>query len=478
MLFQVYGCYTPLDILLIARKSDPQAHFKKAEGRVYAPPQYADDFMDASRKTVIVYKGDDVVVTGSWAKNTYTNVIAPAGMKHAEELQRAAFDTLGGGLVHSDQTAFFKPLTPFPSSKERMAGLNALRDDPVYVAYQKSGLAPTNDILSKVVLEDRPFAQARSYVAPDKISLVQDTAKHLMMSGFNVVGDLESDSASLVISYKDQKASVVVEVNNPSCDYVMQDTVRRRPEVFDGLGILTLHTPQPNFQEMVLEQKVADAILDMPKTLPAARFLNQAIPAVAPLGMDNGTVFNEGTPFGSNIRLEQVDTVVMQSDAMSHTERPLGVEVVSREWLSGQDIPSHWRYNDMTDMPRLRADAAALAYVLAVSVPETVVLPPDLYGMSEFDAVVVNPGKDAVYLNIGGRFATPEQSREMSEIKRPSSLKAGYSPISMAGNAELGDRVRSILREAMLSVSLDDFKKDMEYQNAPKRGPHLSGPHL
>lgn len=462
-MFQIHGSYTPLDVLIIARRSDPHAHFVPARDG-YAPPQSEEDFLNSGNTTLISYNGQEVKVTGAWRAGTY---MAVSG---APELEAVLQHALGGVLAHDLERCV--PLTAYPSSEERMAGLSALRDEPVSVAYAKSGCAPRYDALKRMTLTaaQEPRVPAISGLAPDVIDLAQDVEKRLMTAGFDLLGERAGDAALWRVSRKDDGKHVYVSVNNPAHDYIISDAVQRRPELFDGLGTIAVFFDDPERKAPSLEEseetRSLRLLLSVADALPEYRTLDLLIPKL--LSFDNGDSVSEETPFGSDYLLTRSASPMMASSAYAQDHKPRGVLVAPRHALDSLSALRDDGNGSKTPC-KLSQDSAALAHALAAALSKPVVVVPDLSGLSERNVVVVNPGKsDAAYLNVGGAFATKEDRATLKSLKRPASVREEYAPISLSGDKQTCEQAREALRETLLCVDLAVFAQTM--QQAIRRG--------
>ena len=454
-MFQIHGAYTPLDVLIIARRSDPSAHFTPARDD-YTPPQTEEDFLNSGRSTLITYQGQEVRVTGSWHTGTYLSVSG------STEFEKSLQSALGGVLYHEPDHCV--PLTDYPASRERMAGLSALHDDPVSLAYGKSGHAPRYDALKRMTMQSsqEPRASAFSALCSDEVDLVDDVEKRLMIAGIDLLGVKSGDSALWRVSRGSSERFLYVSVNNPAQDYILSDAVRRRPELFDGLGSVSLFfdnperpAPAPEASEETRSLPLLLAVID---ALPEYRTLDALIPKL--LSFDEGV--SDKTPFCADYLLSRSASPMMASAAYALPKEPRGVLVAPRHALESVSL-LHDRDKETGVTCKLHRDSVALAHALSSALETPVIVVPDLSGLSERNVVVVNPGQpDAAYLNLGGAFATKKESEAMKSIKRPSSVHEEYAPISLSGDKVVCEKARDALRETLLCVDLDAFRQKME----------------
>lgn len=436
-MFQIYGDYSPLDVLAVAQVSDPMARCIR----------YERDVATAGSHAVISYHGEEVTVFGS----PYTHSLL--WLNGPERLEESLLAHMGGMRDEGDCLPRYTPITTFLSSPFRRQAIAKLRDTALYGAYKASGLMPLYTVLSSMDLTVRPLHSGQTYFAHDAMSLMSEVCECLDKNKrLLVAGDKSQDHGVLTVT-DNGAARVEVFVNAPGSDYCVRDIIAKRPGLFDGLGTITL--PESTAENAALIAQIVESLPASART--SQEVIHQLVP---PMAFDRHEA-------GSGVAQAHVNDMVGWRGSIS---------VASQAFNQNSTSALLVRYAKAGVLPQKTIKRAllmqeeqencaggvlgAIGVLLAHALPPELRVQyiPDFSGMDARDVLAIYPvggaRADAAYVHLGGAYATLPDRHLLAQTTADRPLPC---VLSIGGCAAQGEHVAATLQAIGAFQSIEDY---------------------
>lgn len=452
-MFQIYGDYSPLDVLGIAQSLDPEASFSSWENDT---PELAH--------VVLFCKTKPVRVSFTPCAPSLLCVDGP------RDLEVALLCTLGGMREEGGQE-HYAPLTPHLSSDLHKDAVRRLSGSPLFEYCRRAGMVPTYTVLSSMDLTPHPLSAGQTYLAHDCFSLMQEVLESLSRSGLTIesLGGVQGD---VRMTYEGQ--SVDIALNKPGSDLVLLDLIERRPGLFDGLGTITLpeETPQNAAALAKIRENLPRSAQELQHALP--RILGQVTPSdrtlAEVLSAAQKSCVHDMTHWRGSITMtsygfnQRTLSPVRSQTSFAGVVSQAMMNNAAVSLLTEEDAAP---FNDMTDV---------FAALIKQALPESLRLVrwPDPSGASVRDVLAIYPvggcREDAAYVHCGGAYASKEERNLMSLIvadtPRPYPFSIGGHPVQAECVAQI---MKTHLRAQSMEVYTEAHIPQRERKNYLRR---------